>query len=150
MMLPIGAHGQPAACALRSCVAWAPRCLFLSRPSLAKIADLERPRRPSQGVRVRRGVGVGAFFCFPPARKAGAEGGWFRADKGGQAEGAPRCAGVPRGGDRAAPPPVRRPARDRAAAAGFSAARERGGAPKEQFARQVIGLLAIELAWLLA
>src|SRR5258707_5525585 len=51
MMLPIGAHGQPAACALRSCVAWAPRCLFLSRPSLAKIADLERPRRPSQGIR---------------------------------------------------------------------------------------------------
>src|SRR5258707_5685306 len=47
MMLPIGAHGQPAACALRSCVAWAPRCLFLSRPSLAKIAGVERPRRPS-------------------------------------------------------------------------------------------------------
>ena len=51
MMLPIGARGQPAARALRSCVARAPNCLFLSRPSLAKIADLERPRRPSQGAR---------------------------------------------------------------------------------------------------
>src|SRR5262249_17125704 len=51
MMLPIGARRQPAARSLRSCVARGLHYLFLSRPSLAKLADLERPRRPSQGVR---------------------------------------------------------------------------------------------------
>src|SRR6516162_2750256 len=51
MMLPIGARRQPAARSLRSCVARGLHDLFLSRPSLAKLADLERPRRPSQGVR---------------------------------------------------------------------------------------------------
>src|SRR5262252_4074487 len=51
MMLPIGARRQPAARALRSCVARGLHYLFLSRPSLAKLADLERLRRPSQGVR---------------------------------------------------------------------------------------------------
>src|SRR5215813_15505653 len=51
MMLPIGARRQPAARTLRSCVARGLHYLFLSRPSLAKLADLERLRRPSRGVR---------------------------------------------------------------------------------------------------
>src|SRR5215467_5353077 len=50
-LLPIGARRQPAAHSLCSCVARGLHYLFLSRPSLAKLADLERLRRPSQGVR---------------------------------------------------------------------------------------------------
>jgi hypothetical protein len=72
------------------------------------------------------------------------------ADQRGQAERASRCAGVPRRGDRAAHPAVRRPARNRAAVAGFSAPCERSGGAKARFARQLIGLLTIELAWLCA
>jgi hypothetical protein len=43
---------------------------------------------------------------------------------------------------------VRRPARDRAAVAGFSARHERSGAAEARFSRYLIGPLAIELAWL--
>jgi|GEM_PF-1945450 len=44
-------------------------------------------------------------------------------------------------------PAVRRPARDRAAVAGFSAPCEGSGGAEARFARQVIGLLTIERSW---
>jgi hypothetical protein len=55
-------------------------------------------------------------------------------------------AGVPRRGDRVAHSAVRRPARNGAAVAGFSAPCKGSRRAKARFARQVIGLLAIELA----
>jgi hypothetical protein len=50
--------------------------------------------------------------------------------------------------DHSARPAVRRPARDSAAVAGFSARHERSGAAEARFSRCLIGPLAIELAWL--
>jgi len=47
-------------------------------------------------------------------------------------------------------PAVRRPTRDRAAVAGFSAPVNAAEGQKARFTRQVIGLLSIELAWLFA
>src|SRR5262249_41759721 len=66
------------------------------------------------------------------------ESGTVPADQRGQAEGAPRRAGVPRRGDRAAHPAVRRPARNGAAVAGFAPC-ERSGGAKARVAREVIG-----------
>jgi len=51
---------------------------------------------------------------------------------------ASRCAGVPRRGDRAAHPAVRRPARNGAAVARFAPG-ERSGGAKARFAREPIG-----------
>ena len=51
---------------------------------------------------------------------------------------ASRCAGVPRRGDRAAHPAVRRPARNGAAVARFAPG-ERSGGAKARFARELIG-----------
>ncbi len=80
------------------------------------------------------------FFALYPEheiREAREESGAVPADQRGQAKCSSRCAGVPGRGDRAAHPAVRRPARDRAAVAGFCAPCERNGEAKARFARQV-------------
>ena len=86
---------------------------------------------------------VGIF----PRRKLAEKVARFRQINVGQSERTSRCAGVSRRGDRAAHPAVRRPARDRAAVAGFSAPCEGSGGAEARFARQVIGLLTIERSW---
>src|SRR6516165_7900513 len=102
------------------------------------------------GGRVRKGSQVRAHFCSFPEHETREESSSIAADQHGQAERASRCAGVPRRGDRAAHALLRRPARDGAAIAGFSAPCERSGAAKARFTRQLIGLLTFELAWLRA
>ena len=70
------------------------------------------------------------------------------ADQSGAAQRASRRVGIPQRKDHSARPAARRPARDRAAVAGFSARHERSGAAEARFSRYLIGPLAIELAWL--
>jgi hypothetical protein len=104
---------------------------------------------PGTEVAFEKEVQYECFFSFPEheTREPREESGAVPADQYGQADGASRCARVPRRGNRVAHPAVRRPARDCAAVAGFSAPCERSGG-KARFARQVIGPLAIELTWL--
>ena len=78
--------------------------------------------------------------------EAHAEGGSVPADKPGQAHVASRCAGVPRRGDRAAHPAVRRPAREGAAVAGYRAPGERRARAEARFDRQLIGLFTSHCA----
>ena len=73
---------------------------------------------PSTEIAVKNEVEYERFFTLLPNMKLGEESGAIPADQCGQAEGASRCAGVPRRGDRAAHPHERRPTRNRAAVAG--------------------------------
>src|SRR5215467_16121791 len=91
-----------------------------------------------------------SFFSENETSEPREESGAVPADQCGQADGASRCAGVPQRRDCAAHPAVRRPARDGAAVAGFSAPCERSGRAKARLTRQVIGLLAFALTWLFA
>ena len=79
------------------------------------------------------------FFVLLPNIKLGTKVARFRQINVGRPDGTSRCAGVPRRGDRAAHPDVRRPARNRPAVARFWAPSERSGGAKAQFARQVSG-----------
>jgi hypothetical protein len=97
---------------------------------------------PARRSRSKRKLSMSAFSHFSQTLKSGS----VPADQHRKAKCSSRCAGVSRRGDRAAHPAMRGPARDRAAVAGFSAPCERSGAAKGRFARQIIGLLTIELA----
>jgi len=106
---------------------------------------------PGTEIAFEKEVKYERFFCSFPEhkiRKARGESGTVPADQCGQADGASRCARVPRWGDRVAHPAVRRPARDCAAVTGFFAPCEGSGGTKSRFTCQVIGPLAIELTWL--
>jgi hypothetical protein len=105
---------------------------------------------PGTEVAFEKEVKYERTFSLFPNMKLGKKVAQFRQINMGKAERASRCTGVPRRGDRAAHPAARRPARDRAAVARFSAPYEGSGGAKARFARQVIGLLTIELAWLCA
>src|SRR5262249_30431377 len=102
------------------------------------------------GGRVRKGSPVRALFCFSLEYDTREESGSVSADQHLQSERPSRCVGVPGRGDGAAHSAVRRPARNGAAVAGFSAPCERSGQAKGRFPRQIIELLTIELARLFA
>src|SRR5262249_12873668 len=91
------------------------------------------------GDRVRKGSPVRALFFFSPEYETREESGSVPEDQYRQPERPSRCVGVPRRGDGAAHSTVRRPARNRAAVAGFWARCERSGEAKARFARQIKG-----------